>query len=113
MPQCTPQSLRRNSKSMKFPEWDQLDKAAAQKLIDRLFHAYFTENRELADKNLLQHIGEECGLDPEKIRGLLDSDHWRYLAKSCGLSRGQIEAMAPAFTGDYCNLKVTSRHGAR
>ena len=53
------------------------NKAAAQKLIDRLFHAYFTENRELADKDLLQHIGEECGLDPEKIRGLLDSDLYR------------------------------------
>ena len=29
------------------------------------------------------------------------ADRWRYLAKSCGLSRGQIEAMAPAFMGDY------------
>ena len=26
------------------------------------------------------------------------NDRWRYLAKACGLSRGQIEAMAPAFT---------------
>ena len=25
------------------------------------------------------------------------ADRWRDLAKSCGLSRGQIEAMAPAF----------------
>ena len=28
------------------------------------------------------------------------ADRWKYLAKSCGLSRGQIEAMAPAFMGD-------------
>ena len=28
------------------------------------------------------------------------ADRWRYFAKSCGLSRGQIETMAPAFTGD-------------
>lgn len=28
-------------------------------------------------------------------------DHWRYLARSCGLSRRQIDAMSPAFTGDY------------
>ena len=26
------------------------------------------------------------------------TDRWKYLAKSCGLSRGQIEAMAPAFS---------------
>ena len=28
------------------------------------------------------------------------ADRWRDLAKSCGLSRGQIEAMAPAFMTD-------------
>jgi serine/threonine-protein kinase HipA len=36
------------------------------------------------------------------------ADRWKYLAKSCGLSRGQIEAMAPAFTEDYCNQKAYS-----
>ena len=28
------------------------------------------------------------------------NEHWKYLAKSCGLSRGQIEAMTPAFAGE-------------
>lgn len=36
------------------------------------------------------------------------ADRWKYLAKSCSLSRGQIEAMAPAFTEDCCNQKAYS-----
>lgn len=49
----------------------------AQKVIERLFRAYFTENRELSDKELLQQIGEECGLDADEVSSLLKSDQFR------------------------------------
>lgn len=35
------------------------DPEIADKVIERLFGAYFTDNKELADKELLQQIGEE------------------------------------------------------
>ena len=53
------------------------DPAIANKVIERLFGAYFTDNKELADKELLQQIGEECGLDAEEVRELLASDQYR------------------------------------
>lgn len=53
------------------------DQALAEKLIERLFEAYFTENKELADHQLLQKIGEECGLDPKEVEELLASDKYR------------------------------------
>ncbi len=56
---------------------DRLEAADAQKLIDRLFAAYFTENRELADRELLERIGKDCGLQEEEIREVLDSDRYR------------------------------------
>ena len=46
------------------------------KVIERLFEAYFTDNKELADKELLQSIGEECGLDAVEVRRVLDSDEY-------------------------------------
>lgn len=56
---------------------DRLDAAGAQNLIDRLFAAYFTENKELADRELLVSIGKDCGLQEEDIREVLDSDRYR------------------------------------
>lgn len=50
---------------------------AEQKTAERLFAAYFSENRELADRDLLQKIGVECGLDPEKVTHMLNSDDFR------------------------------------
>ena len=47
------------------------------RLIDRLFEAYFSENKELADKARLQSIGEECGLDASEVKEVLDSDKYR------------------------------------
>ena len=53
------------------------DPALAEKMIEELFKAYFSDNKELADKELLQRIGEECGLDAEEIREVLSSDKYR------------------------------------
>ena len=49
----------------------------AEQLIEKLFEAYFTDNKELADHQLLQKIGEECGLDGEEVKKLLESDQYR------------------------------------
>jgi predicted DsbA family dithiol-disulfide isomerase len=48
-------------------------RGAADKVIEALFKAYFSDNLELADKELLQRIGEEAGLDAEEVRELLNS----------------------------------------
>ena len=47
------------------------------KVIERLFEAYFSDNKELADKELLQGIGEECGLDAAEVKKVLDSDEYK------------------------------------
>ena len=46
-------------------------------MVDALFHAYFGENKELADKPLLQEIGVSCGLEESEVKALLDSDLYR------------------------------------
>lgn len=53
------------------------DQDLYEKLIERLFKAYFTDNKELADHHLLQKIGAECGLDPKEVEELLASDKYR------------------------------------
>ena len=53
------------------------DQEQTEKLIERLFAAYFTDNKELADKELLQSIGEECGLDAEEVRDVLSSGKYK------------------------------------
>ena len=49
----------------------------ADRVIEALFKAYFSDNKELANKELLQKIGEECGLDAEEVRDVLASDQYR------------------------------------
>lgn len=49
----------------------------ADKVIEALFQAYFTENKELANKELLQKIGEGCGLDADEVRSLLSTDQYK------------------------------------
>ena len=51
--------------------------ALTERIISALFKAYFTDNKELADKALLQSIGEACGLDAAEVREVLDSDKYR------------------------------------
>jgi len=53
------------------------DPALAQRVVDALFHAYFGESKELADKALLREIGVSCGLDGEEVKRLLESDLYR------------------------------------
>lgn len=49
------------------------DPALAERVIESLFKAYFTENRELADVKLLQQIGEECGLPAHEVQEMLST----------------------------------------
>ena len=53
------------------------DPALAQRVVDALFHAYFGENKELADKAVLYQIGVSCGLEEGEVKALLDSDLYR------------------------------------
>ncbi|MBR1701479.1 MAG: DsbA family oxidoreductase [Lachnospiraceae bacterium] len=53
------------------------DPGLADKVIENLFKAYFSDNKELADKELLQRIGETCGLNAEEVRGVLASDQYK------------------------------------
>lgn len=52
-------------------------KDQVEALIERLMKAYFSENKELANHELLQKIGEEVGLDKAAVSGLLASDLYR------------------------------------
>lgn len=53
------------------------DPELAEKIIEALFKAYFTDNKELADKELLQKIGEDAGLDTEEVKEVLSSDKYK------------------------------------
>ncbi|MBQ9663490.1 MAG: DsbA family oxidoreductase [Oscillospiraceae bacterium] len=53
------------------------DPVLTERVIEALFDAYFTKNRELADRGLLQEIGENCGLDAGEVRDMLSSDQYR------------------------------------
>ena len=52
------------------------DPALTERLIESLFRAYFTDNKELADVELLQKIGEESGLAASEVRSLLASNQF-------------------------------------
>ena len=52
------------------------DSALTERLIEALFAAYFTDNKELADHELLQDIGEKAGLDAAEVRELLSSNRF-------------------------------------
>jgi predicted DsbA family dithiol-disulfide isomerase len=41
-----------------------------------LYAAYFTDNRELADKDLLLSIAVNCGFDAGEVKAVLDSDKY-------------------------------------
>ena len=53
------------------------DPELAEKIIEALFKAYFTDNKELADKELLQKIGEDAGLDAKEVKEVLSSDKYK------------------------------------
>ena len=50
--------------------------ALTERLIENLFRAYFTDNKELADIELLQKIGEESGLSASEVKSLLESNQF-------------------------------------
>lgn len=43
-------------------------------LMDRLFRAYFSEGREIADPETLAELGEEVGLDPDEVKDAYDDE---------------------------------------
>ncbi len=48
----------------------------ADAVSEKLYKAYFTDNLELADRELLKKIGTECGLDKSEIMETLESDRY-------------------------------------
>ena len=52
------------------------DSALTERLIENIFRAYFTDNKELADIELLQSIGETSGLDSSEVKNLLSSNQF-------------------------------------
>lgn len=53
------------------------DPKIADRIVERLFEAYFVDNKELSDKQLLHQIGEECGLKSDEICTALNSGKFR------------------------------------
>ena len=53
------------------------DPQLVEQVIEALFKAYFTDNKELADKELLQKIREDAGLDAEEVKEVLSSDKYK------------------------------------
>lgn len=51
--------------------------ALAERIIEELFKAYFTDNKELADHAVLQSAGEKAGLNSNDIKELLTSDKFK------------------------------------
>ena len=49
----------------------------AGQVAEKLFAAYFAQNQELTDRQLLMDIGQECGLGADVIAEMLDSDQYR------------------------------------
>lgn len=43
---------------------------------ERIFHAYFTEGKDVADLNVLQTLGEEIGLNKEEVNKVLHSKEY-------------------------------------
>lgn len=52
------------------------DSKMLNKTIDELFKAYFSDNLELADKEVLINIGKKVGLNEEEITELLNSNQF-------------------------------------
>lgn len=79
------------------------DPELAEKIIEALFKAYFTDNKELADKELLQKIGEDAGLDAEEVKEVLSSDKYKdeVLLDEREAARYRIHAVPFFVVGQY------------
>ena len=53
------------------------DPSLAERVIERLFRAYFSDNRELADRSLLLDVAVECGLGAAEAKTVLESNAFR------------------------------------
>ena len=51
--------------------------AKAEQIAEELFKAYFTDNKELADRNVLTCAAKRCGLDPDETERFLESGELR------------------------------------
>lgn len=49
---------------------------------ERLFYAYFTEGRNVADQEVLVQLGVEIGLEEQEVREMLASDTYTYEVKA-------------------------------
>ena len=56
-----------------------MGKASGDAFADRLYEAFFRENRVLADRSVLLSIAEEMGMDADDAGEVLDSDRYRDL----------------------------------
>ena len=79
------------------------DPQLVEQVIEALFKAYFTDNKELADKELLQQIGEDAGLDAEEVKEILTSDKYKdeVLLDERGAARYGIHAVPFFAVGQY------------
>ena len=79
------------------------DPELADKVIEELFKAYFSDNLELADHKLLQRIGQDCGLGKEEIDEVLSSDKYEdeVLLNEREASRYGIHAVPFFVIGKY------------
>ena len=89
--------------------------ALADRVIEALFKAYFTDNKELADKKLLQRIGEECGLDSAEVKDVLDTDRYRegVLLDEREASRNGVHAVPFFVVGKYGISGAQSTEGMK
>jgi len=53
------------------------DKGLEADLLNRLYHAYFTENRSVFDRTSLMALAEEVGLYPDEMQAALESPERR------------------------------------
>lgn len=91
------------------------DPELADRVIEAHFKTYFTDNRELADKELLQRIGEECGLDATEVKEVLDTDRYRdeVLLDEREASRNGVHAVPFFVVGKYGISGAQSTEGMK
>ena len=91
------------------------DLKLTEKVIERLFAAYFTDNKELADRDLLIRIGTECGLDADEIKDVLETDQYQteVILDEREASRYGIHAVPFFAVGQYGISGAQSREGMK
>ncbi|HEY6288175.1 MAG TPA: DsbA family oxidoreductase [Nitrospiraceae bacterium] len=54
--------------------WFAEQQGCQDKVVEALFHSYFTKGREIGNLDSLTEIASDCGLNREKVEGFLASD---------------------------------------